>query len=93
MRRPLAHLQNLPNSFRTPPQLAVVCRLTFAKRQREQHWTIYTCVANGYLSRFLVEKVSCFFFLEGFHSLDASRALTRLTVSSRSRRRHSGGSR
>lgn len=29
--------------FLFSPQLAVVCRLTFAKREREQHWTIYVC--------------------------------------------------
>lgn len=59
----------------------------FAKRGREEPWTIYVLF-------FWLRNIDIAFSSKRwvFHSLDASRALTRLTVSSRSRRRHPRGS-
>lgn len=85
-RRLLARLPKLTLFF-FPSQFAVVCRSSFAKRGQEEPWTIYVF--------FGLRDIGIAFSFNRwvFHSLDASRALTRLTVSSRSRRRHLGGSR
>lgn len=45
-----------------PPSTSRRLSLDFCQKGSGNNIGLYTCVAKGYLSRFLVEKVSCFFF-------------------------------